>query len=71
MTVAKWPKKKRGKPLVQEVLPAHAYLSTACWHQTHHECRKVCKFCGAVCACPCHLLPVREHWEIRDEDIPF
>lgn len=33
---------------------AHIYLSTACHHGIHSECRQQCKFCGTTCACPCH-----------------
>jgi hypothetical protein len=32
----------------------HDYLSTACYHELHHACRKVCKFCDADCRCGCH-----------------
>lgn len=35
-------------------LPPHRYLSTACHHGKHSECRKECKFCAAVCGCACH-----------------
>lgn len=53
--------------------PAHAYLSTACFHEQHGYCSSPmgraaggwtwpkspasCKFCGAPCACPCHREP--------------
>jgi hypothetical protein len=30
---------------------SHHYLSTACQHGLHDQCRKACKFCGALCAC--------------------
>ncbi len=30
------------------------YKSTACYHGKHEACRKVCKFCGKDCSCPCH-----------------
>jgi len=33
---------------------AHHYLSTACQHGQHHDCRHVCKFCPAKCQCFCH-----------------
>jgi hypothetical protein len=33
--------------------PAHDYLSAACYHGAHDECRWTCKFCLAVCRCPC------------------
>lgn len=33
---------------------AHDYLSTACLHGRHDECRRVCKFCPAECRDACH-----------------
>jgi hypothetical protein len=33
----------------------HVYMSTACLHTRHEDCRKTCKFCGAACVCACHL----------------
>ena len=32
----------------------HDYVSTACQHDLHDRCRKVCKFCPAKCRCHCH-----------------
>lgn len=32
----------------------HLYVSTACTHERHDECRRVCKFCPATCLCTCH-----------------
>lgn len=32
----------------------HDYLSTACLHNMHDQCRQSCKFCGAECRCVCH-----------------
>lgn len=32
----------------------HEYVSTACQHELHKQCRKVCKFCDAPCRCHCH-----------------
>ena len=29
----------------------HNYVSTACQHSRHAECRVTCKFCPANCAC--------------------
>lgn len=29
----------------------HYYLSTACFHGLHDECRKTCKFCTSPCQC--------------------
>jgi hypothetical protein len=30
------------------------YFSTACLHDEHETCRKVCKFCPEKCRCACH-----------------
>lgn len=30
------------------------YLSTACLHHRHKECRLTCKWCPAKCVCACH-----------------
>lgn len=32
----------------------HGYVSTACYHALHDQCRRVCKFCPAECGCECH-----------------
>jgi hypothetical protein len=32
----------------------HHYLSTACYHGRHPDCRQQCKFCPERCICPCH-----------------
>jgi hypothetical protein len=32
----------------------HKYVSTACQHDRHDECRQSCKFCEASCLCDCH-----------------
>jgi len=32
----------------------HAYLSTACQHALHSDCRRDCKFCSEPCRCDCH-----------------
>jgi hypothetical protein len=34
----------------------HGYLSTACIHDQHDNCRLVCKFCHTVCLCKCHWI---------------
>lgn len=34
--------------------PDHDYISTACHHGEHDECRQECKFCPAACDCVCH-----------------
>ena len=48
--------------------PEHQYLSTGCRHDNHLYCQSMtgqhgekrpgrCKFCEALCVCPCHLAP--------------
>ena len=32
----------------------HHYLSTACRHSEHGQCRQTCKFCEKACSCGCH-----------------
>jgi hypothetical protein len=32
----------------------HVYISTACTHKLHHECRLKCKWCDSTCECDCH-----------------
>jgi hypothetical protein len=32
----------------------HCYVSTACQHGRHEECRNRCKFCSVGCLCLCH-----------------
>jgi hypothetical protein len=34
--------------------PPHLYVSTACQHGEHGQCRRTCKFCPAFCRCECH-----------------
>jgi hypothetical protein len=34
-----------------EPLPEHRYVSTACQHGRHDQCRRTCKFCDAACGC--------------------
>jgi hypothetical protein len=29
------------------------YVSTACLHRLHEQCRRQCKFCSAKCGCSC------------------
>jgi hypothetical protein len=36
--------------------PPHDYLSTSCWHGHHALCRRLCKYCPALCRCECHGL---------------
>jgi len=36
--------------------PPHTYLSTACYHGHHDMCRRICKYCPALCLCKCHGL---------------
>jgi hypothetical protein len=33
----------------------HVYLSTACAHNEHGNCRKTCKYCEQDCICHCHV----------------
>lgn len=33
----------------------HSYTSTACQHQLHAACRRLCKFCDTACRCGCHM----------------
>lgn len=33
---------------------SHLYVSTACQHGSHGQCRQRCKFCEARCLCQCH-----------------
>jgi hypothetical protein len=37
----------------------HQYLSTACFHGHHDQCRRICKWCPARCVCECHGLEPR------------
>lgn len=32
----------------------HDYVSTACRHDIHGQCRQTCKFCDRSCRCACH-----------------
>jgi hypothetical protein len=48
------------EPASPEPIPAynsHAYLSTACFHKQHEDCRTSCKFCFQGCSCSCHQEP--------------
>lgn len=40
-------------PIAKSAMTSHDYLSTACLHDKHSECRLACKFCPAACACDC------------------
>ncbi|GAA0639441.1 hypothetical protein GCM10009547_49460 [Sporichthya brevicatena] len=42
-----------------EAEPRHYYLSTACRHEVHGQCRRTCAFCDAACVCFCHYQEVR------------
>lgn len=33
------------------------YLSTACLHAHHGDCKGTCKWCDAICRCTCHTTP--------------
>lgn len=35
----------------------HIYISTACQHDLHTRCRRVCKYCNEACLCLCHTRP--------------
>lgn len=37
------------------LLVEHQYLSTACLHGRHDDCRLTCKWCPAPCLCDCHI----------------
>jgi hypothetical protein len=39
-----------------DIIPARIqhYVSTACLHFKHDNCRRRCKFCERLCRCPCH-----------------
>ncbi len=46
----------KARKLVTEITDderdeVHYYISTACQHGRHDECRKVCKFCSGTCLC--------------------
>jgi hypothetical protein len=43
-----------GSHLAVAIPALHYHISTACLHSMHQGCRKQCKFCDALCACPCH-----------------
>jgi hypothetical protein len=42
------------KAMLDQRAGRHDYLSTACLHEFHTECRKMCKFCQTRCRCSCH-----------------
>lgn len=46
----------RAKVAAVLALPGHGhhYVSTACQHDLHEQCREDCKFCARPCACPHH-----------------
>lgn len=46
----------------------HAYVSTACMHGIHDQCRKECKFCKAPCGCACHEADALQPLEVRGGD---
>lgn len=45
------PPKDWVRPAHPSTPAEHHYISTACLHGRHTECRKQCKFCSANCAC--------------------
>lgn len=40
--------------MTKAALTKHWYISTACQHLKHRQCRETCKFCDAPCQCPHH-----------------
>jgi hypothetical protein len=36
------------------ITKSHSYMSTACHHGLHRDCRRTCKFCTSKCRCHCH-----------------
>jgi hypothetical protein len=32
----------------------HVYLSSACYHEAHASCPRLCGFCARGCTCACH-----------------
>ena len=32
----------------------HDFVTTACHHRKHDECKPVCKYCSSHCLCVCH-----------------
>src|SRR6266850_1099515 len=51
------------------MLPTHSYLSTACQHDLHAQCRQTCKFCGVYCLCPCHRIPTLDQLQSIDRKL--
>jgi hypothetical protein len=49
-----WTRSTGAAPPPEPANTLHVYLSTACHHGKHSECRKECKFCPATCGCGCH-----------------
>ena len=41
--------------------PEHTYVSTSCFHGHHDQCRRICKYCPALCLCKCHGLQPSMH----------
>lgn len=41
-----------GKSAIED--GEHFYVSTACLHDRHDDCRLICKWCDAPCNCRCH-----------------
>lgn len=44
-----------AKNLIKTSRSSHDYLSTACLHDLHENCRLTCKYCDTACSCPCHV----------------
>ncbi len=47
----------------------HPYVSTACAHSMHADCRRTCKFCTAPCLCLCHYPDADAHATHRKLDL--
>jgi hypothetical protein len=45
----------------------HRYISTACAHGRHDQCRLRCKYCGTECACPGCTHPTSDPGSILDQ----
>lgn len=49
----------------------HMYLSTACLHVKHTQCRRRCKFCEVACVCICHAMSATPTPFMTDENVPM
>lgn len=53
-----------------EIDRKHDYVSTACHHNLHDHCRRVCKFCDQPCGCVCHVNPPAEPMPLHGQSDP-